>query len=130
MGMYTCLCVTESLCCLPETITTLLTGYHCCCLVAKLCPTLSHPVDCILQGSSVHGIFQARVLEWVAISSSKGFSLPRDRTDVSCIADDSLLLSQLESQLIGYNPTLKCLTKVKKKRKRKKYGQEGISTSD
>ena len=37
-------------------------------------------------GSSVHGIFQARILEWVAISSSRGYSLPRDRTLVSCIA--------------------------------------------
>ena len=36
--------------------------------VAQLCPTLSDPMDCSLSGSSVHGIFQARVLEWVAIS--------------------------------------------------------------
>ena len=35
--------------------------------VAQLCPTLSDPMDCSLPGSSVHGIFQARVLEWVAI---------------------------------------------------------------
>ena len=38
-------------------------------LVAKLCPTLYDPIDCSLLGSSVHGIFQARTLEWVAISS-------------------------------------------------------------
>ena len=38
--------------------------------VAQLCPTLSDPMDCSLQGSSVHGIFQARVLEWVAIAFS------------------------------------------------------------
>ena len=44
------------------------------------------PVDCILAGSSVHGIFQARILEWVAISSFRGSSLPRDRTRVSCTA--------------------------------------------
>ena len=37
--------------------------------VAQLCPTLCDPTDCNLSGSSVHGIFQARVLEWVAISS-------------------------------------------------------------
>ena len=42
-------------------------------------------MDCSLQGSSVHGIFQARVLEWVAISFSKGSSQPRDRTPVSRI---------------------------------------------
>ena len=40
--------------------------------VAQSCPTLSDPMDCSLPGSSVHGIFQARVLEWVAISFSKG----------------------------------------------------------
>jgi len=38
--------------------------------VAQLCPTLLDPMDCSLQGSSVHGIFQARVLEWVAIAFS------------------------------------------------------------
>ena len=45
--------------------------------VAQSCLTLCDPVDCSLQGSSVHGIFQARVLEWVAISFSRGSSRPR-----------------------------------------------------
>ena len=40
-------------------------------LVAQSCPTLCDPMDCSLSGSSVHGIFQASVLEWVAVSSSK-----------------------------------------------------------
>ena len=53
--------------------------------VAQLCPTLCDPTDCSLQGSSVHGILQARVLEWVAISFSRGASQPRDQTQVSCI---------------------------------------------
>ena len=53
--------------------------------VAQSCPTLCDPTDCSLPGSSVHGIFQARVLEWVAISFSRGSSWPRDRTWVSCI---------------------------------------------
>ena len=44
------------------------------------------PMDCSPPGSSVHVISQARILEWVAISFSKGFSLPRDQTDISCIA--------------------------------------------
>ena len=54
--------------------------------VAQSCPTLCDPMDCSLSGSSVHGIFQAIVLEWIAISFSKGSSQPRDRTWVSCIA--------------------------------------------
>ena len=40
--------------------------------VAQSCPTLCDPMDCSLPGSSVHGIFEARVLEWVAISFSRG----------------------------------------------------------
>ena len=40
--------------------------------VAQSCPTLSHPMDCSLPGSSIHGIFQARVLEWGAIAFSRG----------------------------------------------------------
>ena len=40
--------------------------------LAQLCPTLRDPMDCSLSGSSVHGIFQARVLEWIAISFSVG----------------------------------------------------------
>ena len=55
--------------------------------VAQSCPNLCDPMDCSLQGSSVHGIFQARVLEWVAISFSRGSSRSRDRTQVSHIAD-------------------------------------------
>ena len=62
-------------------------AFHCCfcCLVAKSCPTLRDPMDYSLPGSSVHGISQARILEWVAISFSRGSSQPRDRTHVSCI---------------------------------------------
>ena len=52
-------------------------------LVAKLCPTLCDPMDCSPPASSVHGIFQARTLEWAAISSCRGFSQPRDQTHVS-----------------------------------------------
>ena len=54
--------------------------------VAQSCPTLCDPMDCSPPGSSVHGILQARILEWVAISFSRGSSQPRDRTQVSCIA--------------------------------------------
>ena len=48
--------------------------------VAQSCPTLCNPVECRLPGTPVHGIFQARILEWVAISFSRGSSRPRDRT--------------------------------------------------
>ena len=54
--------------------------------VAQSCPILCYPMDCSPPGSSVHGILQARVLEWVAISFSRGSSRPRDRTQVSHIA--------------------------------------------
>ena len=53
--------------------------------VAQSCLTLCDPMDCSLPGSSVHGIFQARILEWVTISFSRGTSWPRDRTRVSGI---------------------------------------------
>ena len=48
--------------------------------------TLCDPMNCSPPGFSVHGILQARILEWVAISFSRGSSQPRDRTQVSCIA--------------------------------------------
>ena len=54
--------------------------------VAQSCPTLCDPMDCSPPGSSVHGIFQARILEWVAISFSRGFSWPRDWTQASSVA--------------------------------------------
>ena len=47
-------------------------------LVIQSCLTLCDPMDCSLLGSSVHGILQARILEWVAISYSRGSSQPRD----------------------------------------------------
>ena len=61
----------------------------CCCLVAKSCLTLCNPMDCSPPGSSVHGISQVRILEWVAISFCEGSSRPRDPTRVCCIAGGS-----------------------------------------
>ena len=59
----------------------------CChCLVAQSCLTLCNPMDCSPPGSSVRGISKTRILEWVAISSSRGSSRPGDRTHVSCIS--------------------------------------------
>ena len=59
------------------------------CPITKWVKLLSHvrlcdPMNCSLPGSSVHGIIQARVLEWIAISFSRGSSWPRDWTGVSC----------------------------------------------
>ena len=55
-------------------------------LCAQSCATLWDPLDDSLPGSSVHVSFQARILEWAAISSCRGSSQPRDRTRASCIA--------------------------------------------
>ena len=55
--------------------------------VSQLCLTLCDPIDCSLPGPPVHGIFQAIVLEWIAISLSRGSSQPRAQTQVSCILD-------------------------------------------
>ena len=57
----------------------------CMCACAQLGPTLCDPMDCSLPGSSVHGISQERILEWVAISFSRWSCWPRDWTWVSCI---------------------------------------------
>ena len=51
----------------------------------QLCSTLCNPMNCSPPGSSVHGILQARILEWEAIPFSRGSSQPRDQTSVSCI---------------------------------------------
>ena len=51
----------------------------------QLCPTHCDPVDYSPPDSSIHGIFQARILEWVAMPSGRGCSQPRDQTWVSCI---------------------------------------------
>ena len=62
----------------------LLHNLNCCCLVVQSCLTLCDPVNCNPPGSSRnHGILQARILDWVAISSSRGSSWPRDRTHIS-----------------------------------------------
>ena len=54
--------------------------------VTQSCLTLCNPIDCSLPGSSDHGIFQATILEWVAISYSRGSSWPRDQTCVFCLS--------------------------------------------
>ena len=67
-------------------ITVLYVNCELLCSITKLCPTLCDHIDCSPPVSSVHGIFQARILEWVTISYSRGSSRPRDGTCVSCIS--------------------------------------------
>ena len=59
------------------------------CLVSESCPTLCNSMDCSLPGSLSMGIFQERILQWVAISSSRGSSQTRNQTQVSRIAGGS-----------------------------------------
>ena len=70
-----------------------------CCLGTKLCLPLCNPIDCSLPGSSVHGLSQARTLEWVAISSSRASSQPRDGTRISCLANGFFTTSYLGSSI-------------------------------
>ena len=58
------------------------------CLVPKSCPALCKPMDCSPPGSCVHGISQARLLEWVAISCFRGSSWPRDGTCISYLSGE------------------------------------------
>ena len=77
-------------------------GICCCCSVAKSCPTLSDPMDCSLPGSSVHGIIQAKILEWVAILSSRGHLLNPGMEPASpAWQAGSLQPSHLESPSVG-----------------------------
>ena len=65
------------------------------------------PMDCSLPGSSVHGILQARILEWVAIPFSRGSSRPKDQTQVSCIAGRFFTIRATRETQINYNSFLK-----------------------
>ena len=72
---------------LPKWLLNLSTYPHYMCVsVTQLCPTLCDPMDCSPPGS-VHGILQARILQWLTVPFSRESSWPRDRTRVTCIAD-------------------------------------------
>ena len=80
-------------------------------LAARSCPILWDPLDCSPPGSSVHGICQARILEWVAIPFSKGSSQSRDQIHLSCIFRiGRQILYNLSHQGSppGYKHTYKC----------------------
>ena len=69
---------------------------------AQSCSTLCNPIDCSPPGSSIQRIFQARIVEWVAISYSRESSRPRDWICISCFLDwqmDSLPLEPTEKPL-------------------------------
>ena len=70
----------------PRTATTVAIFLSCVSLAAQLYPILCNPMDCSPPDSSVHGIREVRILEWVAMPSSRGLSQPRDQTQVSCTA--------------------------------------------
>ena len=74
----------NSICVAFTTIYIVFTSRYC--LAVKLYPTLCNPMDCSPPGSSVHGILQVRLLEWVAIPSSQGSSQPRDEIHVSYVS--------------------------------------------
>ena len=79
VGVCVCVCVRVHVCMCTHTCV-------CVCVCAQLCPTLCDPTDCSLPGFSVHGMFQARILEWVATSFSWGSSWHRDQTHISGIS--------------------------------------------
>ena len=85
-------------------------------LVTQSCPTLCDPRYCSPQGSSLHGILQARVLEWVAIPFSRGPSPPRDGTQISCRTCRQILYClsyQVHRQVIFKEMNLKLLSLMK-----------------
>ena len=82
--------------------------------VAQSCPTLCDPMDCSLPCSSIHGIFQARVLEWIAISFSRGHSWPRDRTRVSCIVGRRFTIWATRIEVNKWTFKLTCLCMCKR----------------
>ena len=70
---------------------------------------LCNPMDCSLSGSSVHGIFQARILEWIAISFTRGSSWPRNRTQVSSIVGRCFTVWDTSEALLNH----KSMPKIK-----------------
>ena len=92
---------------------TLFTGM-CLRSVTQSCPALCDPMDCSLPGSSAQGIFQSTILEWVAISPSKGLSWPRDWTCISCVLQAYLrdILSSVPDHCNKMNIAIKWVTHV------------------
>ena len=71
--------------------------------VTRLCSTLCNPMDCSLPGSSVHGILQARTLDWVVVPFSRGSSQPRGQTQV----EPNVIEPSLQADPLPFEPTEK-----------------------
>ena len=102
---------------------------------SQLCTTLYNSMDCSPPGSSVHGILQARILEWVTIYFSREFSPPRDWTHISCVSCISRwVLYQLSHQGSSYYSTAKQNDKrikiAKNNNSRKRYVTKWYMKSD
>ena len=72
------------------------------CYVTQLCPTLCNPMDWSPPGSSVHGILQARILEWVAVPYSRGSSRPGIKPGSAALQADSIPIEPPEKPLISH----------------------------
>ena len=84
-------------------------------LSAQLCPALCDLMDCSPSGASVHGVLQARIMKWVAILFSRGYSQPGDLSQFSCIAGRFFTVCATREALNGLYPL-----GVKKKKEPKK----------
>ena len=103
-----CICITESLCCRPKSNTTLLINYACYVLCAQSLRHVWRFATSWTIGPSVPGISQARVLAWVATSSSRGSSWPRDQTCISCV---SWIAGRFFITKPPGNPLINCIPK-------------------
>ena len=99
----------------------LVSSKYCVFSVTKSCLNLYDPMDCSPPGSSVHGISQARILEWVVISSSRGSSRPRVGPESPASAEGFFTTEPLN---IGGFLNLIYLKEVKRERTRRKEGKE------
>ena len=93
-------------------------------LVAQLCLTVCNPMDCSPPGSSVHGTLQAKILEWVATSFSRGCSQPRDWTQVTFIASRFFTIwatRETHKSITNYNEKRPFMCKLMIEGQKKQY---------
>ena len=90
-------------------------------LVTQSCLTLWDPTNCSLSGSSIHGIPQARILEWIAVPFSRGSSWPRDLTQVSCTTSRFFTIWATGKIMKVITIHLKCLGRIYKQKYKIKH---------